>query len=63
MEICPITDWNMLKKMDPVIGTSIGRDSLVRSVRLKTKSNEPVRPVTKVVFLEAVGHDVVPHMD
>ena len=43
-----------------VIGVSIGRDGLVRFVRLKTSSKELVRPVTKVVFLEAFGHDVVP---
>ena len=46
-----------------VIGVSIGRDCLVRSVRLKTRSNELVRPVTKVVFLEAFGHDIVPPRD
>ncbi len=42
-----------------VIAVNEGRDGLVRSLRLKTKSSELVRPVTKVVFLEAFGDDVV----
>ena len=29
-----------------------GRDSLVRSVRIRTKSGELVRPITKIVCLE-----------
>ncbi len=44
-----------------VIGTNVGRDGLVRSVRLRTKSSKDlVRPITKVVFLEAFGEDVLP---
>ena len=35
-----------------VIDTSIGRDGLVRSVKVKTKSTQLVRPVTKLVLLE-----------
>ena len=42
-----------------VIDVNVGRDGLVRSVRLKTKSTELVRPVTKIVFLEAFGDDVM----
>ena len=42
-----------------VIDVNVGRDGLVRSVRLKTKSTESVRPVTKIVFLEAFGDDVM----
>ena len=42
-----------------VVATNEGRDGLVRSVRLKTKAKEMVRPVTKLVFLEAFGEDVV----
>ena len=30
-----------------------GRDGYVRSVRVKTKSSELVRPVTKIVALES----------
>ena len=32
-----------------------GRDALVRSVRVKTRVTELVRPITKVVLLEGVG--------
>ena len=42
-----------------VIDVNIGRDVLVRSVRLKTKSTELVRPVRKLVFLESFGDDVM----
>ena len=42
-----------------VISTNVGRDGLIRSVRLKTKSSEFVRPITKLVFLEAFGQDAV----
>ena len=41
-----------------VINVTVGKNGLVRSVRLKTKSTELVRPVTKIVFLEAFGDDV-----
>ena len=39
--------------MGIVVDVNQGRDSLVRSVRLKTKSGEILRPVTKLVQLEA----------
>ena len=42
-----------------VIDVNVGRDGLVHSVRLKTKSTELVRPVTKIVFLKAFGDDVM----
>ena len=35
-----------------VIDTSIGTDGLVRSVKVKTKSTQLFRPVTKLVLLE-----------
>ena len=35
-----------------VIETNVGRDNLVRSVRLTTRSTELVRPITKLVLLE-----------
>ena len=35
-----------------VIETSIGRDGLVRSARIRSKGSEFVRPVTKLVLLE-----------
>ena len=41
-----------------VIGVNLSRDNLVRSVRLKTKSNELVRPITKIVYLESFGDDL-----
>ena len=43
-----------------IIGTKVSRDGLVRSVRLKTtSSNELVRPISKIVYLEAFGEEVV----
>ena len=42
-----------------IIGTKVSRDGLVRSVRLKTKSsNELVRPISKIVYLEKFGEEV-----
>ena len=35
-----------------VTGVNEGRDGLVRSVRMRSRNKEVVRPVTKVVFLE-----------
>ena len=35
-----------------VIETNVGRDNLVRSVRLKTRSTELVRSITKLLLLE-----------
>ena len=43
-----------------VIETKTGRDCLVRCVRVKTKASKGlVRPISKIVFLEAFGEDVV----
>ena len=43
-----------------MIETKTGRDGLVRCVRVKTKaSKELVCPISKIVFLEAFGEDVV----
>ena len=42
-----------------VISTNVGRDGLIRSVCLKTKSSEFVRPITKLVFSEVFGPDAV----
>ena len=43
-----------LGKVDDV---NVGRDGLVRSVRLSTQSSQLVRPISKIVFLEgAVDH-------
>ena len=66
VELVMLLDENTPRSLWPlglVIVVSIGRDGLVRSVRLKTRSNELVRPITKVVFLEAFGHDAVPPRD
>ena len=38
--------------MGRVIETNVGRDGLVRSVRLQTPSTQLVRPLTKIVMLE-----------
>ena len=38
--------------MGLVVETSLGRDGLVRSAKIKTKSSVLVRPITKLVFLE-----------
>jgi hypothetical protein len=38
--------------MGLIMETSMGQDGLVRSVKIRTKSNTIVRPITKVVFLE-----------
>ena len=43
--------------MGLVVEANVGRDGLTRSVRIKTKSTELVRPITKVVLLEASGSD------
>ena len=41
-----------------VIGVNLSRDNLVCSARLKTKSNELVRPITKIVYLESFSDDL-----
>ena len=50
-EITPRHVW----PLGLVIHVNKGRDGLVRSVRLKTKSSVLVRPITKVVLLEESG--------
>ena len=37
-----------------VLETNVGRDGLVRSARLKTKTSVLVRPISKLVLLEGV---------
>ena len=56
MKVPPLFLWPLAL----VIETKTGRDGLVRCVRVKTKaSKELVRPISKIVFLEAFGEDVV----
>ena len=40
--------WPLARVVEP----KIGRDGLVRSVLLQTKSAQLVRPITKIVMLE-----------
>jgi hypothetical protein len=50
-----ILDENLPRGLWPlglVVETFMGRDGLVRSVRIRTKSNTLVRPITKIVLLE-----------
>ena len=43
-----------------IIGTTVSRDGLMRSVCLKSKSsNDLVCPISKIVYLEAFGGKVV----
>ena len=54
-----ILDENMPRPLWPlalVIHVNVGRDGLVRSVRLRTKSTELV---SKIVFWEAFGESVL----
>jgi hypothetical protein len=44
-------NWPLAK----VISTSVGRDGLVRSIKIKTASTVLVRPVTKLCLLEAAS--------
>ena len=37
-----------------VTETNVGRDDLIRSVKVKTKSTIMTRPITKIVLLEGV---------
>ena len=47
-----------------IIGTKVSRDGLVQSVCLKPKSsNELVRPISKIVYLDAFGEEVVKSND
>ena len=53
-----ILDENTPRNLWPlalVKEVNVGRDGLVRSVKLKTRCNELVRPITKIVLLEAVA--------
>ena len=54
-DVVLICDENTPRNVWPmglVIEAKVGRDNLVRTVRVKTKSSELVRPVTKIVMLE-----------
>ena len=51
-----ITDTNTPRNLWPlalVFDATPGRDKLVRSVRLRTRTTELVRPITKVILLES----------
>ena len=51
-----ITDMNTPRNLWPlalVVDATPGRDGLVRSVRLRTRTTELVRPITKVILLES----------
>ncbi|KAJ8019307.1 hypothetical protein HOLleu_42169 [Holothuria leucospilota] len=50
-EVTPRNLWPLAL----IVGVNRGRDDLVRSVRVKTKTTELVRPITKIVLLESVG--------
>ena len=50
-EVTPRNVW----PLGLVVGVNHGRDGLVRSVRVKTKATELVRPVTKIILLESAG--------
>ena len=52
-EMTPRSLWPLALVKD----ISKGRDGLVRSIRLKTQASELVRPITKVVLLEAAGDE------
>ena len=43
--------------MGLVVDINMGRDNLVRSVKVKTKSTTLVRPVTKVILLEGADEN------
>ena len=49
----PRGSWPIAK----VIEVKPGRDNLVRSARVRTKTTELVRPISKLVFLEGVHYD------
>lgn len=51
--VCDETTPRSLWPMGLVVEVKLGRDDLVRSVKVKTRSSELVRPITKVVMLEA----------
>ena len=55
-----ITEENTPRGLWPlgrIVDVKLGRDQMVRSVMIKTRSNELVRPITKVVLLEASNQD------
>ena len=43
--------------MGLVVDINMGRDNLVRSVKVKTKSTTLVRPITKVILLEGADEN------
>ena len=52
-ENTPISVW----PLDFVIDINVGRARWARSVRLKTKSLEVVRPLMMIIFFKAFGED------
>ena len=55
-----ITEENTPRGLWPlgrIVDVKLGRDQMVHSVMIKTRSNELVRPITKVVLLEASNQD------
>ena len=50
-EMTPRNLWPLAR----VIAVTTGRDGLVRSVRVKTRTTELVRPITNIVLLESAG--------
>ena len=50
--LCEENTPRFLWPMGRVIEVNMGRDQLVRSVRIKTRSTELVRPISKIVKLE-----------
>ena len=54
-DLALLVDENTPRRLWPlglVVDVNMGRDELVRSVRVKTRSTELVRPITKLVALE-----------
>ena len=55
-----ILDENLARGSWPlglVMETNVGKDGLVRSARIKTKTSQVVRPITKLILLEGVTPD------
>ena len=52
-ETCPRGCW----PLGLVEGISVGRDGMVRSAKIRTKTSTLVRPITKLVMLEGVHYD------
>ena len=52
-ETCPRGCW----PLGLVEGISVGRDGMVRSAKIRTKTSTLIRPITKLVMLEGVHYD------